>query len=251
MEKKIRVGAVSYLNTKPLLWGLAHSKLNEVVELSLDYPSNLVTLLKSDKIDVGLVPVAALLEMDEYHIISDYCIGADGEVASVAIFSEVPLHEIKHVHLDYQSRTSVMLCRILFKYHWKQNVSFVHAEDESYLDCIKGDTAAVIIGDRAMQYKQKSAYCFDLGAAWKEMTGLPFVFAAWVSHRKLEQSFIEDFNKMNKYGLKNLEKVIAGLGAVPYDVEYYYRYNISYELNDEKKKGLELFFEKIHSLQSV
>ena len=248
MEKKIRVGAVSYLNTKPLLWGLNHSVLKGVIDLSLDYPANLVPLLKSDIIDVGLVPVAALLDMDEYHFVSDYCIGADGEVASVAIFSEVPLHEIKKVYLDYQSRTSVMLCRVLFKFHWKQDVEFIQAKDETYLDQIQGTTAAVIIGDRAMEHRSKVKYHFDLGLAWKEMTGLPFVFATWVSHRQLETSFMEDFNKMNKFGLKNLDKVIEELGEVPYDVEKYYKHNISYDFNEEKKRGLSLFFEKIRSL---
>ncbi len=248
MEKKIRVGAVSYLNTKPLLWGLAHSKLKDEVQLSLDYPSNLVKFLQNDQIDVGLLPVAALLELDEYHIISDYCIGSVGEVSSVAIFSELPLNQIKRVYLDYQSRTSVMLCRILFKNHWKQEVEFIQAADESYIQNIKGDTAALIIGDRAMDQKRKSNFFYDLGTAWHEMTNLPFVFAAWVSHRQLDPVFIEAFNKMNKFGLKNLETVIQELGDVPFDVDYYYRKNISYDLNVEKKQGLALFFDMIRSL---
>ena len=124
MDKKIRIGAVSYLNTKPLIYGFEIGMMNEKVDLLIDYPSKIATMLLNDEIDVGLVPVAVIPEMKEHYIISDYCIGSEGEVASVCLFSEVPLCDIKTILLDYQSRTSVALLKVLIKKYWKLDVIF-------------------------------------------------------------------------------------------------------------------------------
>ncbi|NBO50338.1 MAG: hypothetical protein EBU80_11610, partial [Chitinophagia bacterium] len=102
VDRKIRVGAVSYLNTKPFIYGLENGPIKEEIDLVVDYPARLVTMLKNGQIDIGLVPVGALPGLGEYHIVSDYCIGTEGEVASVAVFSEVPMEEIENVYLDYQ-----------------------------------------------------------------------------------------------------------------------------------------------------
>ena len=103
----------------------------------------------NDEIDIGLVPVAVLQKMPEYHIIGNYCIGTEGEIASVALFSEVPLSEIRKVYLDYQSRTSVALLKYLMKESWGINPEIIQAENENYRDEIKGTTAGLVIGDRA------------------------------------------------------------------------------------------------------
>ena len=115
LDKRIRVGAVSYLNTKPLLYGIRRSELINRIELIEEYPSRIAAMLLNDEIDVGLVPVAIIPKLAESHIITNYCIGAEGEVASVALFSEVPIQQVTTVLLDYQSRTSVNLARILEK----------------------------------------------------------------------------------------------------------------------------------------
>ena len=124
MQKKVRVGAVSYLNTKPLIYGFENGLMKNEIDLLIEYPSKIAAMLLNDEIDVGLVPVAVIPEMKEYHIISDYCIGSDGEVASVCLFSEVSLYDIKTILLDYQSRTSVALLKILIREYWKINVVF-------------------------------------------------------------------------------------------------------------------------------
>lgn len=111
MAHKIRVGAVSYLNTKPLIYGFEQGKMRDEIDLLIDYPANIASQLINDKIDVGLVPVAILPLLKEHHVVSDYGIACDGEVASVCLFSDVPLHEIRTVLLDYQSRTSVALLK--------------------------------------------------------------------------------------------------------------------------------------------
>src|SRR5450432_4889628 len=107
--KKIRVGIVNYLNTKPLLYGLQKPSISEQIELIRDYPAKLVDLLINNEIDLGLIPVAAIPQLPASHIVGNYCIGTEGEIASVALFSEVPMNEIKKVWLDYQSRSSVAL----------------------------------------------------------------------------------------------------------------------------------------------
>ena len=175
MDRKIRVGAVSYLNTKPFIYGLENGPVKDQTELVLDYPARLVSLLKNGEIDIGLVPVGALPGLDEYQIVSDYCIGTEGEVASVAVFSQVPMEEIETVILDYQSRTSVLLCKLLFERHWKREVKFLEAKDEGYLDQIGGTTAGLIIGDRALMNRAKYPFIYDLGLGWKEVTGLPYL----------------------------------------------------------------------------
>ncbi|MGZ5254978.1 MAG: MqnA/MqnD/SBP family protein, partial [Flavitalea sp.] len=110
--KRIRVGIVNYLNTRPLLYGIESSDLMEEMELVKDYPSNVARALLDGRIDMGLVPVAIIPKMDEYYINTDFCIGCDGEVASVSLHSDVPVSEIKYVLLDYQSRTSVQLAKV-------------------------------------------------------------------------------------------------------------------------------------------
>jgi chorismate dehydratase len=241
VERKIKVGAVSYLNTKPLLYGLEHGPIKDEIELVLDYPARLVEMLKTGAIDIGLVPVGALPELGEYHIVSDYCIGTEGEVASVAVFSQVPMEEIETVLLDYQSRTSVKLCKLLFEKHWKKEVRFVDAKDEKYIEEIKGTTAGLIIGDRALAFRGKSKYIYDLGSGWKEMTGLPFVFAVWVSLKEIQSYFSNSFNLASKLGIGKIGILASYYQTSGYDVEHYFKKNISYHLSNEQRSAIDLF----------
>ena len=232
---------MSYLNTKPLLYGLEHGQMSNEVELVLDYPANLVRLLQSNQIDIGLIPVGALPSLGDYHIISDYCIGTEGEVASVAVFSEVPMEEIDTVLLDYQSRTSVMLCKILFEKHWKKQVQFIDAKDESYIDNIRGNVAGLVIGDRALKIRDKFKFKFDLGLAWKEMTGLPFVFAVWVRKKEISGEFIPLFNEANGMGLSKINLIIDHNNESSYPMDMYFRKNISYRLTEGMRESMSLY----------
>jgi chorismate dehydratase len=225
------------------LYGLQHGPIKDDIELVLDYPARLVEMLKTGVIDIGLVPVGALPELGEYHIVSDYCIGTEGEVASVAVFSQVPMEEIKTVILDYQSRTSVKLCKLLFEKHWQREVVFVDAQNDDYIDDIKGSTAGLIIGDRALAYRGRSKYIYDLGLGWKEMTGLPFVFAVWVSVNNVDGDFLNSFNLANKKGLDQLDKHVKFEYFSGYDVEHYFNYNISYVLTEKSKQAMSIFLE--------
>jgi chorismate dehydratase len=246
LDKKIRVGAVSYLNTKPLIYGFKDGEIKNKADLIVEYPSKIAAMLVNDEIDVGLVPVAIIPELKEHYIISDYCIGCDGEVGSVCLFSEVPLEKIERVLLDYQSRTSVDLLKILIKQYWEIDPVLISTSEDFRKD-INGTTAALIIGDRALEQRKISKYKYDLGAEWKKFTGLPFVFAAWISNTKLDDSFIDVFNKANLVGLQQIDKVINENPYELFDLRSYYTEYINYYLDERARKGLELFLSSLKS----
>ena len=241
---KIKVAAVSYLNTKPLLWGIERSEVAAEIELLLDYPANLAQSLKDGHIDMALLPVAAMPGIPGARIVGDYGIAADGEVASVALFSEVPMEEVTAVYLDYQSRSSVRLATLLLQDWWKKEVVLLSAP-QGYIAHIKGKTAGVIIGDRALEQRPHFPYIYDLAGAWKDWTGLPFIFAAWVANKDLPEDFLRRFNEANKEGLTHIDEVVAAYPFPYYDLRTYYRKNIQYYLNEERRLGLQTFFAKI------
>lgn len=245
MQKKVRVGAVSYLNTKPLIYGFEHGMMSDEVDLIIDYPSKIASMLLKDEIDVGLVPVAIIPEMKQYFIISDYCIGSVGEVASVCLFSEVPLNKIETILLDYQSRTSVALLKVLIRNFWKIKVVFEETS-ENYQSKISGTTAGLVIGDRALQQRKVSSYIYDLGTEWKNFTGLPFVFAAWISNKKLDSCFIQHFNEANAFGLHKIDEVVNKNPFEVFDLHKYYNHYIRFDMDEKKKKGLELFLKMLN-----
>ena len=244
---KIRVGAVSYLNTKPLLYGLKHHPVIDDIELTEDYPSKIAQLLIEDKIDLGLIPVAATTKLSNWYIVGDYCIGCDGPVASVCLFSDVPITQIEKLYLDYQSRTSVNLARILLKEFWQKDVELINTTPEDFRAKIKGTTAGVVIGDRALEQRQHSKYIYDLGEAWKEHTGLPFVFAAWISNKKLPEEFIQKFNEANAEGVNHINDIITGTDYPFYDLKKYFTKNIDYRLDGKKQQALNFFLEKLNN----
>lgn len=219
------------------------------VELIENYPARIAQQLLQNQADLALIPVAAIPKLPEAFIVSNYCIGCDGAVASVCIFSEVPMEKIERVYLDYQSRTSVNLARILLKEYWKKEVEFIDAKGEEFRHEITGATAGVVIGDRALEQRHLSTYHYDLGEAWKQHTGLPFVFAAWVANKKLPDDFLHQFNEANAQGLQHIEEVIQENPQTLFDLEHYYRNCISYELTEDKMKGLKLFLEKLKAFQ--
>jgi chorismate dehydratase len=241
---KIKIAAVSYLNTKPLLYGIERSDIINDIDLVVDYPANLARLLKNDEIDMALLPVAAMAEIPGARIVSDYGIAADGDVVSVALFSQVPIEDIESVYLDYQSRTSVRLAQVLLANYWKKDVTYL-AADKDYINNIQGTTAGVIIGDRALQQLDNFKYVYDLSAAWKSYTGLDFIFAAWIANKDLPQDFIARFNKANATGFGHLDEIIANNPFPEYSLHTYYTKNIKYVLDEQKKAGLKRFLELI------
>jgi len=244
LQNKIKVGAVSYLNTKPLVYGFEQGMMKDEIDIVFDYPAKIAARLINDEIDLGLIPVAAIPKLHEHHIISSYGIGASGEVASVCLFSQVEISEITHILMDYQSRTSAALLKVLLKEHWKIDPVLIDTK-EGYQDLIKGTTAGLVIGDRALIQRQHSTYIYDLAENWRQMTGLPFLFAAWVSNKELPAEFVKEFDAAAGVGFSHLDEIVAANPFPAYDLKEYYTINIDYDLDAEKRKALELFLSKI------
>jgi chorismate dehydratase len=245
----VRVGVVSYLNSLPLVHGLRHSLAGEA-ELVLDYPSRLPSLLSSGAVEIAMLPVAAMPHIAGARLAADYGIAADGPVASVALFSQVPMDEIEEVMLDNESCTSVALAQLLLRDFWRKDVKLRPAQP-GYIEQISGRTAGVIIGDRALQHGNRFAYRWDLAAAWKEWTGLPFIFAAWVSVRDLPPGFIQRFNAANEDGMLHIPQVVAAHAQAPYDVAAYFRDNLRFRLTPQMREGMAMFLQRLATLPAV
>lgn len=250
MDRKIRVGAVSYLNTKPLLYGIEKAPIRSQLDLIIDYPSRIAAMLINDEIDMGLVPVAIVPRMREYYINGQHCIGSNGAVASVCLFSETPLDKIETVLLDYQSRTSIELARVLLREYWSKHPQFVDA-GQDFRDQIRGATAGVVIGDRALEQRKISPFIYDLGEAWKAFTGLPFVFAAWISNKTLDPAFIASFDAANALGIDNIDAVVAENPYPLFDLHQYFTHYLNYSLDAPKRKGLEKFLQYLRKGELV
>lgn len=248
----IRISAVSYINTKPFLHGLELSSVRNKILLTQETPAQCAQKLLSNEIDIGLVPVAVIPLLKNPQIVSPFCVGSNGKVKTVCLFSEVPVEEINTVYLDYQSRTSVLLVQVLMKEYWKKEITFLPALEGYEINTIKNNIAAVIIGDRAIANLGKYRYEYDLSEIWKQHTGLPFVFAAWVSNKMIEQDFLDDFNAALQIGLSNRSQLLKEYERYDSDVfsvKEYWNTNIQYELDDDKKQALELFLKKLNPKQ--
>ncbi len=246
INKKYKLTAVSYLNTKPLLYGIFKSKIAERIELQLDMPSVCAQKLKDGRADIGLVPVAIIPELDRPHIVSDYCIGTIGAVKTVCLYGERPIEEWDVLYLDYQSRTSVELTKILLRDYWKLRMELRNAEP-GYELTISGTTGGLVIGDRAIGLDERYPYVYDLGEAWLAHTGLPFVFAAWVSNKPLEADFIKAFNLALQRGIEEIPQLVYLIPSPQpnFDLQSYYTQNISYHFDKLKKKALDLFLSEL------
>lgn len=244
--RKLKVVAVSYLNTKPLLYGLLHSPIAKQIDLQLEIPSVCAQMLKSGEADLGLVPVAIIPELTKPQIISDYCIGTVGAVKTVCIYSDVPIHEVDKLYLDFHSRTSVALTKLLLEEYWNVSPALIPAT-EGYIPRIGGTTAGLVIGDRTIGLEDKFAYTYDLGEVWMDYTGLPFVFAAWVSNQPLEPEFISSFNDALQEGLKQIPRLIYLLPTPDknFDLKAYFTDHISYQFDPPKREALSRFLASI------
>lgn len=245
-----KLSIVNYYNTTPFVYALKHKPLigNHIFEY--DIPSVCAQKLKNKQVDIGLVPVAILPLLTNYRIVSDYCIGADGVVDSVKLFAKKPLEELTHVLLDYQSRTSVTLVQVLNKYFWKKNIEFVNAT-EGFENQINGTTGGVIIGDRTFGLTESDfPYQYDLAEEWKKYTGLPFVFACWVSNTEIDSNFISEFNDSLAFGVNHIKEAVAEFpnNTKGFDAYDYLKNKISYQLDSSKKQALEKFLELIKGL---
>jgi chorismate dehydratase len=243
----LKISAVSYLNTFPFVYGLKESGLLKNFSLELDVPSVCAEKLKKGSVDIALVPSGALPEIGDFHYISDFCIGAVCEVRTVLLLSQVPLQQISMVHLDFDSRTSVELVKVLAKHYWKI--------DPQWKNLKPGESASVntfesmvAIGDKTFTLRHGFPYVYDLAEAWINYTGLPFVFAVWVSRKKLPSDIKLQFTSALAYGISHRRECIGYFrDKLPGcdDCLYYLEHNISYEFENAKREGLKAFLAAI------
>jgi len=246
--EKIKLTAVNYLNTKPFLYGIFQSGLDKQIDIAKDIPAVCAQKLIDREVDIALIPVAALRELKSHYIISDFCIGSDGPVQTVCLFSNIPIWEVSTIYLDSHSRTSAELTKVLVKELWK-NIDVEYKPVSQADDIVLEESAAVLaIGDKTIGLHKKYRHTYDLGESWKTLTGLPFVFAVWVSNKKMDITFIDQFNKALALGLSNIDELtfILPESENEFDLKMYFDKYISYELNEKKKEALRLFLSKIN-----
>jgi chorismate dehydratase len=237
----VNVSAVSYLNTIPFLYGLKQSADAANIRLSLAPPARCAEQLESGEVALALTPVAAIPTLPKHHIVTDYCIGANGPVRTVMLLSDTPLEQIHTVYLDPHSRTSSMLVRILAKHCWRLRLAFTPLTQAAF-PLQKGE-GCVLIGDKVFTYERSFACCYDLAQEWIRWTGRPFVFAAWVSTVTLEPAFLRAFNEALAYGVAHIAEAIEN-EAPTFDRTLaldYLTHNIHYPLDAPKRDGCSLF----------
>ena len=246
---KIRISAVSYTNTKPFIYGIQHTEILDKIDLSLDMPADCAQKLIDDVVDIGLIPVAATLNLPQWEIVSAYCIGAVGAVNSVFIFSNCEVHDIKYLQLDPQSRSSNNLARVLLKNFWKVKPQLI-TDAADYGQSTEANTAFVQIGDRTFGKKGNYKYVYDLAEEWQNFTGLPFMFAAWIANKPIPQEFMDEFNASLKYGLDHRQELFKELPMrEDFDIVDYLMIKIDYEMTEDKKKALYMFLDFIKQLE--
>ncbi len=247
MSAPIKIGAVSYLNAKPLYY-----RLNEFaagVELSMDVPSRLADRLAEGDLDVALVPSVEYLRGAEkgYEILSGFAIAARGAVRSVKLFSRVPRERVERLALDEGSRTSQVLARIWLDAHHGVRPGRIESLPVGVPVLESTADAVLVIGDRAMRTPDAPFHAVvDLGEAWRAMTGLPFVFALWVVRPGAELGALPDaLARCRAEGLAEAGRLAAEHGPrLGLDIQTCYEYltkNLSYDLGEPEVAGLRRF----------
>lgn len=240
----INTVAVDYRNTLPLRAGLAAMVASGRLDMRLERPAAATRGFAEGRYVLGLLPVAAALQVPEAEFVGHHGIVSDGFVGSVGIFAEVPLDEVETLYLDHDSRSSVLLARVLLRHHWGLVPSLAPAP-RGYRGRLRGTTAGVIIGDPAIEARSRYAYYYDLGAAWREMTGLPFVYASWLSAVPMGRGFVRDFDEAQARGVADRRRLARELQPrVPaYDLTRYFTRQLRFDLDARAREGRRLFLE--------
>ncbi|GAB4280162.1 MAG: menaquinone biosynthesis protein [Marinilabiliales bacterium] len=238
--KTISISIVKYKNTIPFRKGIEISGIQKKYPLKIEYdvPAECAKKLINDKVDIGLIPVASIINLDKYHIISDYCLGAYRNVKSVLLCSNIPFKDINTIKQDNESMSSNYLTRILYANFWKKNVRFIENDENNSAD------AHILIGDKALDNINNWKYHADLSESWFQFTGLPFVFAAWVTKKELETQFLNDFNTALSIGVNSIDD----FKKQNMELFRYLKYNMDYKIDNKKKKAIYLFLDFIEKL---
>ncbi len=240
---RVRLGAVGYLNARPLVYELERQPRFDV---RYDTPSECARLLHAGETDLGLIPSIEYLRGGPYRIVPDIAIASDGPVASVALYTTKPIADVRSLALDTSSRTSVALTQVLCKRHFGIAPELVHEVPNLPAMLARCD-AALIIGDAALFLDHGAVEKIDLGDVWKAWTGLPFVYAFWAGKpAALEAADVAALQRARDTGAAQPERIAAAFFAdVPARQTagaQYLRDNIKYHLGDAERAGLETFY---------
>jgi chorismate dehydratase len=231
----LRIGNVNFLNSYPFRYGLTEI---HGFDIQVMVPSKIASALENDEIDIGLVPVGAFIEHPDWQLVSDYGIGAVGEVKTVIMVSKKPVSQIDTISYDPDSRSSNLLTKVLSRFHWKIEPRAVveHAD------------ARVLIGDKAfLDYSAEYPYRYDLSAEWFDFQKLPFVFAVWAANKPISEDVVSNLNRHFKFGVEHIPATIQHYKtALPISESATYDYltnNISFLLDPLKLTAIERFRE--------
>lgn len=248
--KKIRISSVSYLNSLPFVYGLEHTAIQDQIELSKDIPSECAAKLMADEVDIGLVPVAILPQLPYYQLIGNYCIGAYRSVRTVVLVGNVPVNQMQHIIQDNHSRTSAALAKVLAQHYWHISPHWEQGA-KSFEHRINGNNeGGVVIGDKVFPIENKYPYQYDLAEEWYQMTGMPFVFAAWVANKPIEPKYEQALNQAFKWGIDHIPKMLASspeLANISADLTEYLTHNIQFDLDAQKREALSTFLNYIQT----
>lgn len=240
--KKYSIALVEYLNTLPFSEGLKRTQLESEFNVFRVIPSLCAELFAQGKVDISLCPVGALHDLPPHEVRGNYCIGADGVVGTVVLLSKVPMEQITAVRLDDHSRTSNVLLQILASRLWDKEWTYYRDADTESPD------ACLMIGDKVFIHRDEYPYRYDLAAAWKELTGLPMVFAVWITRPGIPETLISKLDEAFESGFEFVKSADSGLE--PWQTDYLLHY-ISYPLDSAKREAMELYLSWAASLEAA
>jgi chorismate dehydratase len=246
LAAQMQIGAVSYLNSRPLIEGL--EGLLPSANLVLDYPSRLADALSNGQLDVALIPSIEYFRRPGYEVISDACVAARGEVLSVKLYCRVHPGQIRTLALDEGSRTSAALTKVILAERYGVIPKTEPLRMES-ATTDSGADAVLLIGDRAMHSPEESfVEVMDLGQFWYDWTGLPFVFAMWVARREINTEGVDEaLSHARDLGIANVADIAREeaprLGISETLAHNYLTRNLHYHLTSAERSGLKLFSE--------
>ena len=242
-----RIGAVVYLNARPLTWALDRDPGRWTIRY--DLPSICSSLLHAGEVDLGLVPSIDYLQSPDYRFVPGVGIGSRGRIASVALYSRLPLDQIQTIALDTSSRTSVTLIRVLCHYRFGITPEFIQHGPDLAAMTTRHD-AGLLIGDPAFDADHEALGLrkIDLGEEWTAMTGLPFIYAAWTGRAgAVSAADVEALQRAQADGVRAADAIAAEYGrgdAVrTARAAAYLRDNVRYGLGPDEAAGLQLFLD--------